>query len=184
VSTAVGARWRSLVLPLLAGVACRAPANAQRTPRSQLGTVSQTIAGTTIEITYRRPVAHGRALFGSLVPWGRVWTPSADSVARITLSRAVEVNGARLAAGAYGVWAIPDSASWTVIFSSVPRAFHLAYPEGRDALRVHAMPERGEHMETLAFYFPVADADSAVLRLHWGTTVVPLTLRAVDASAP
>ena len=174
---------RSIVGVVLAALSAASCLSAQGTPRSQLGTVSQMIAGTTIEINYRRPVARGRALFGSLVPWGRVWTPSADSAARITVSRAVEVNGARLAAGTYGLWAIPDSASWTIIFSAVPRAFHLAYPEGRDALRVRATPERGEHMETLAFYFPVADADSAVLRLHWGTTVVPLSLRAVDTGA-
>jgi len=56
--------------------------------------------------------------------------------------------------------------------------FHLRYPEGKDALRVRATPARGEHVETLAFVFPVVDADSAVLQLRWGTTVVPLTLRA------
>ncbi|HVE35157.1 MAG TPA: DUF2911 domain-containing protein, partial [Gemmatimonadaceae bacterium] len=52
--------------------------------RSQLGVVSQTIAGTRVEIMYRRPVARGRDLFGSLVAWGRVWTPSADTAARLT----------------------------------------------------------------------------------------------------
>jgi hypothetical protein len=31
-------------------------------------------------------------------------------------------------------------------------------------------------METLAFYFPVADGRKAELVLHWGTVVVALTL--------
>jgi hypothetical protein len=146
--------------------------------RSQLGTVTQMVAGTRVEIEYRRPVARGRALFGALVPWGHVWTPSADSAARITLSGPVEVNGSPLAAGSYGVWAIPDSSAWTVVFSTEASVFHLRYPEGKDALRVRAVPTRGEHVETLAFVFPVVDADSAVLQLRWGTTVVPLTLRA------
>ena len=56
-----------------------------------------------------RPVARGRELFGALVPWGRIWTPSADSAARITLSTPIEVNGSRLAAGTYSIWTIPDS---------------------------------------------------------------------------
>ena len=51
------------------------------TRKSQLGVVTQWIAGTKVEITYRRPVARGRALFGSLVPYGKVWTPSADTAA-------------------------------------------------------------------------------------------------------
>jgi len=33
-------------------------------------------------------------------------------------------------------------------------------------------------METLGFYFPMVDADSALLYLHWGETVVPVRLRA------
>src|SRR6185436_8506599 len=110
----------------------------QATPKSQLGTVSQLIAGTRVELVYPRPVARGRDLFGALVPWGRVWTPSADTAARISLSGPVEVNGSKLAAGTYSIWAIPDSASWTIIFNSVSEVFHLRYPDGRDVLRVHA----------------------------------------------
>jgi hypothetical protein len=32
-------------------------------------------------------------------------------------------------------------------------------------------------METLGFYFPVVDADSALLYFHWGETVIPIRLR-------
>src|SRR5437899_7850616 len=78
-------------------------------PRSQLGVVTQSVAGARIEIIYRRPVARGRELFGALVAWGRVWTPSADSAARLILSEPVEINGSKLAAGSYSIWAIPDS---------------------------------------------------------------------------
>jgi len=155
---------------------------AQGAPRkSQLAIVTQHVADARIEVVYRRPVARGRALFGALVPWGQIWTPSADSAARLTVSQAIEVNGARLPAGSYGIWAIPDSAAWTVVFSSAAAAFHLSYPAGRDVLRVRAVPVRGEHVEALAFVFPVVDADSAVLQLRWGTTVVPLSIRAPTA---
>lgn len=168
----------SLTLPALLAVAVPALACGQGNTRSQLGTVSQTVSGTRIDVTYRRPVARGRQLFGALVPWGQVWTPSADSAARITVSAAVEVNGAKLAAGTYSLWTIPDSLSWTIIFNAVPEAFHLRYPESRDVLRVHATPTRGDHVETLMFAFPMVDADSARLEIHWGTTVVPLAIRA------
>ena len=162
---------------ILALGGCHSSATAQGARRSQLGTVSQIIAGTRIEISYRRPVARGRTLFGALVPWGRIWSPSSDSAARVTVSTPVEINGAQLAAGSYSLWAIPDSSSWTMIFNSEPAAFHLRYPEGRDALRVQAVPEHGEHVETLIFLFPMVDADSAVLQLRWGSTVVPMRIR-------
>ena len=139
----------------------------------------QQVAGARIEIFYHRPVARSRALFGALVPWGRIWTPSADSAARFVLSAPVTINGASLAAGSYTVWAIPDTAFWTVIFNATPAAFHLGYPEGHDVLRVRSTSQHGDYVESLLFAFPLVDADSAMLNLRWGTTVVPLTIRAL-----
>ena len=167
------------------GLICGAPRMGAQMPipKSQVASVVQHVAGARIEILYHRPVARSRALFGALVPWGRIWTPSADSAARFVLSAPVTINGAPLAAGSYSVWTIPDSTSWTVIFNATPAAFHLRYPEGHDVLRVRATPLQGDHVESLLFAFPLVDADSAVLNLRWGTTVVPLTIRAMPDAA-
>ena len=107
--------------------------------------------------------------------WQQVWHPGADSATTIQFSRDVLVQGRQLAAGRYTLWAIPDSARWTVIFSRAVDVFHRPYPgESLDVLRVTATPEQGSHMEVLAYYFPVVGPDSTILRLHWGTTIVPL----------
>jgi hypothetical protein len=164
---------------VLAACSSGRPSSAQGIARSQPGTVTQQLAGTRIEIAYHRPVARGRALFGALVPWGRIWSPSADTVARLTLSGPVELNGNRLGAGSYGLWMIPDSTAWTVIVSAKADAFHLRYPEGQDVLRTTAATTRGEHVETLLFVFPAVDGDSATLQLRWGTTVVPIRVKAL-----
>ena len=158
-------------------IAITSAAEAQSIPRSQLAGVSQNLAGAQIAIEYRRPSARGRELFGALVPWDRIWSPSADTAARFTTSLPLEVNGTALAAGAYSIWAIPNAKEWTLIFSSEPTVFHTRYPDGRDALRVKSVPEPAEHLETLSFYFAAADADTAMLRLHWGKTAVPLRIR-------
>lgn len=159
-------------------VVAPACSNAQDIRKSQLATVSQMIGDARIEIIYRRPVARGRGLFGSLVSFGRVWSPSADSAAVFTTTRELEIAGAKLPAGRYSLWAIPGRDTWTLIFNSVTPVFHMRYPEGKDVLRVHAKPRAGDHMETLAFYFPMVDEDSAVLNLHWGKTVVPFAIKA------
>ena len=168
----------SVAAPATAFVIAASAACAQTVAKSQLGVIAQSVAGTRIEITYRRPVARGRRLFGALVPWGLVWTPSADSAARFTTSRAIDVNGSTLPEGRYSVWTIPDSTSWTVIFNGVADAFHLRYPGGPDVLRVRATPGQGPYVETLMFDFPIVDGDSARLELRWGTTVVPLSIHA------
>jgi len=146
-------------------------------PKSQLAGVTQSLGAAEISVVYRRPVARGRELFGALVPWGRVWSASADSAPVFTTTRALMVNGDSLPAGSYALWAIPDASSWTFVFSRDAHVFHLRYAGGHDALRVKAKPETGAHAETLTFSFPMVDADSARFQLHWGTTVVPLTIR-------
>jgi hypothetical protein len=169
---------RVIVMLSLMLFAAPASSNAQSIRKSQLATVSQMIGDARVEIIYRRPVARGRNLFGSLVPFGDIWSPSADSAAVFTTTKELEVAGAKLPAGRYSVWAIPDRESWTLIFNSVTPVFHLRYPEGKDVLRVKGKPKTGDHMETLAFYFPLVDEDSAVLNLHWGSTVVPFAIKA------
>ena len=167
----------SLLLAVLAAAGCDAvPSGAKR--KSQPALVVQRIGAAKVTVTYNRPSARGRRLFGGIVPWDSVWDPGADEATRIETSRDLLVEGRPLPRGAYSLWAVPDSAEWTVIFSRAADVYHTPYLGAeRDALRLPVRPLRGPHVETLAFYFPVATADSAVLHFHWGETVVPLRIR-------
>ena len=155
-------------------------AAAIQVPKSQHGSVTQRVGSTEITITYNRPVARGRDLFGGVVAWNRIWHPGADSSTTLSFSKNVTIDGHALAAGRYTLWTIPQEPPkpWTVIFSRGINNWHTQYPgESQDALRLTVTPETGAHMETLAYYFPMVDADSAILRLHWGTVVVPMKIK-------
>jgi hypothetical protein len=154
----------------------RAQAQQGKVRPSQRGSVTQRIADTTVTLDYSRPVARGRELFGTLVPWGRVWCPGADDATTIEVSTAVKIDGKDLPAGKYSVWAEPQAERWTVMINRNHAVWHTRYPEGQDALRLEVAPRAGSHMETLAFYFPVVDGRKAELVLHWGTVVVPLAI--------
>jgi hypothetical protein len=146
--------------------------------KSQAAVVSQRIANTDITVKYSRPVARGRQLFGSLVPYNEVWHPGANDATNLTTTRDVEIQGKPLAAGKYGIWAIPRPETWTIIFSRASEVWHQPYPgEAQDVLRVDSRSERGAHMEALTYYFPVVEGKDAVLRLHWGEVMVPLSIR-------
>jgi hypothetical protein len=159
---------------------CAAPARTQGYPFSQRGSVTQMVAYTNISIAYGRPVARGRVLFGALVPWDSVWHPGADSATRITFSRDVLVEGKLLRAGEYSLWLIPrETKPWVVIFSRAAHVFHKPYPGAAfDVLRIEVPPEQLSPVESFAIYFPMVLRDDAVLRLHWGTTAVPLRIKA------
>jgi Protein of unknown function (DUF2911) len=155
-------------------------AAAQGYPFSQRGSVSQSVAFTTITVTYGRPVARGRALFGQLVPWDSVWHPGADSATRVAFDHDVLVEGHKLAAGEYSLWIVPrERGPWTVIFSRAAHVFHKPYPgSADDALRVDVATEAASHVETLAIEFPLVLRDDAVMRVHWGTVGVPVRIKA------
>lgn len=155
-------------------------AGAQGFPFSQRGSVAQTVAFTNISISYGRPVARSRVLFGQLVPWDSVWHPGADSATVIALDQDLLVEGRPLSAGEYSLWLVPrPTGAWTLIFSRAARVFHRPYPGPEsDALRLDVMPDSASHMETMAFYFPLVLRDEAVMRLHWGTTFVAVRLKA------
>jgi hypothetical protein len=146
--------------------------------KSQAASVSQRVANTDITITYSRPVARGRALFGALIPYNEVWDPGADQATAIAFTRDVQIDGQPLPAGKYSLWAIPRPDTWTIIFSKAADVYHTPYPgEAQDALRFDVRPEKGPHMEVLTFYFPIVEGKDAVLRLHWGEVMVPLSIR-------
>ena len=153
---------------------------AQGYPFSQRGSVTQMVAFTRISVEYGRPVARGRALFGTLVPWESVWHPGADSATRITFSHDVLIEGKPLRAGEYSLWLIPrERAPWTVIFSRAAHVFQKPYPGERfDVLRVEVTPEQASQIESFAIYFPIVLRDEAIMRLHWGTTAIPIHIKA------
>jgi hypothetical protein len=154
--------------------------HAQGYPFSQRGSVSQTVAFTDITITYGRPVARGRVLWGKLIPWDTVWHPGADSATRITFSHDVIVEGQPVKAGRYTMWLLPrEHGPWKFILNKKADAFHTPYPGAAlDLFRVDVTPETVSHMETMAIYFPVVNKDEATLRIHWGETAVPIHIKA------
>ena len=168
----------AMVLALAAPI----PGLAQGFPASQRGRVDQTVAFTEISVVYGRPVARGRVLFGdsALVKWGTVWHPGADSATRVSFTRDVLLEGRTVKAGEYSVWLVPRAqGAWTFILNRSAHVFHQPYPgDSTDALRLDVTPERGAHMETLAFYFPMVLRDEAVMRVHWGDMIVPVRLKA------
>ena len=170
----------NVILATLMLIAAPRLATAQGYPFSQRSRIEQDIALTAVEVTYGRPVARGRVLFGKLVPWDSIWHPGADSATRISFSHDVVLEGTPVKAGEYSMWLIPrEHQPWTFILSRAAHTFHIPYPGAdKDLLRVDVKPETVSHMETFAIYFPSVIRDEAIMRLHWGETALPIRIKA------
>src|SRR6185295_9599035 len=111
---------RKLILAATVLIAATAAFGQTRTPRpSPKASLTQTVGITDITLTYSRPGVKGRAIWGALVPWDKVWRTGANEATTISFSDDVWINGNKLAKGSYSLHTIPNASEWTLIFNSV-----------------------------------------------------------------
>src|SRR5262249_55081752 len=82
---------------------------------SQHAVVTQRIGLTDVTINYHAPLVGGRKLWGTAVPYDKVWRSGANQNTTISFSEDVSIEGKPLPAGTYGLHTIPTADQWTVI---------------------------------------------------------------------
>jgi hypothetical protein len=102
----------------VASMSLGAAAQGIKTPApSPTQTIKQDFALSSIEVTYSRPNAKGRAIFGDLVPFGKMWRTGANAATKITFGEDVKVGGLAVKAGSYALYSIPDKDEWEIIIN-------------------------------------------------------------------
>jgi Protein of unknown function (DUF2911) len=150
--------------------------------------VAQTIGVTRVEVVYSRPHVKGatrkedRVIWGALVPYDKVWRTGANAVTKITFDGDVTVEGQKLAAGSYGLFTIPGTTEWTVIFNKQATGSPADYKAENDVLRVKVKPQATDMHELFTIGFPQVTSNSAALALTWEKLAVLVNL-AVDTNA-
>ncbi len=139
-------------------------------------TIKQHVGLTDIEVTYSRPSAKGRQVFGNVVPFGAVWRTGANNATKITFSTSLKLNGTDIAAGSYALYTIPGETEWTIILNKGVGKSGTQYDEKEDVVRFKATPVSlsDTSIETFTIEFNHLRDESAVLNLVWEKTVVPI----------
>lgn len=78
----------------------------------------ETSTGKNISVRYGRPYKKGRVIFGTLIPYGKVYRCGADSATTITFAKDANFAGKSVKAGTYTLFVIPNEQSWTIILNS------------------------------------------------------------------
>ena len=144
---------------------------------SQRGTVAQRIGLTDITITYHRPLANGRKIFGATVPYGQVWRAGANQNTTIRFSDDVSIEGHLLPAGTYGLHTFPAADQWTIAFSKNSTSWgSFSYDQKEDALRVTVKPQPAENEDVLVYTFENVKPESAAATLRWEKLAVPFNI--------
>ncbi len=142
--------------------------------------VKQDFGLSAIELSYSRPGVKGRAIFGDLVPYGKVWRTGANQATTISFGDDVIIGGTKIPAGKYGLVTIPEAGEWTIIITrQLDITNSAAYKQDQDIIRVKATPiSLPFTMETFTILFANVTSSSCDLQLLWDKTLVTLPISA------
>lgn len=144
---------------------------------SPKGYIKQTVGLTDVEVTYSRPGARGRAVFGNLVPFGKLWRTGANENTIINFGDDVVIDGKTLKKGKYSIYTIPKIESWEVIFYlstdnwGLPENWNEAYVALRTTVKEEALPTP---VETFTIGINGLDQNFAYLEMAWENSHVAL----------
>lgn len=167
------------LLILLAVVIANFSIEAQvKTPESSPKTkINQSVGLTDIEIVYSRPSARGRAVFGNLVPFGKLWRTGANENSTISFSDDVMIDGKTLKKGKYALYTIPNIQNWEIIFYKTtdnwgtPQEFNEANVALRTTVKEEAL---SKPVETFTIGLSRLDTDFAYLEMYWENSYAAL----------
>lgn len=146
----------------------------QQSPKSIL---TQVVGLTEVEINYSRPSARGRAIFGDLVPFGKLWRTGANENTTISFSDDVVIDGKTLAKGKYAIYTTPKADNWEIVFYSKTDNWGnpTTWDETNVALRTNEKPETLDRkLESFTIGISNLDANFAYLEMSWENTLVAI----------
>lgn len=138
-----------------------------------------------IQINYSRPSSKGRKVFGSLVPYGKLWRTGANEATLITFSTPVEIDGKKLDSGTYALYSIPNEEVWEIILNKGISNWGIeGYNENEDVLKTKIEPLKNK-MNIESFTIQLADIkkETCLLQILWEKKIlnIPIQVNINDA---
>lgn len=173
----------SLLAALLLAMSHFSVAQEAKPKASPATTASGKIGDVDVTVNYSSPAVKGRQVWGGLVPYDKVWRAGANEATLVTFDKDVMVEGQKLPAGKYSLYAIPGEKEWTMIFNKQTGQWGTQYDEGQDALRVKVKPVAAqESSERLTYEVKEKAKNNGMLTLNWEKLQVPVSIRPATAS--
>ncbi len=145
------------------------------TPRpSPLSTTTQKVGLTEFSITYSRPSAKDRKVFGNVVEMDKLWRTGANMATVFKADSDFMIDGQTVPAGEYALFAIPGPTEWTMILSKPAKQSGTSnYKQEEDQLRFKVKSQAYPVMtESFTIQFANLRDDAASVQLIWENTLV------------
>lgn len=126
-------------------------------------TASGKVGNVNITIAYGAPSVKGRAIWGDLVPYGKVWRTGANDATTFEIDGDVKIEGQTLAKGKYSLFTIPEAGEWTIIINKNAKQWGAySYKQEDDVLRFKAKSSKSASFNE-ALKFQVTNGNVSIL---------------------
>ncbi len=166
----------SMVVSLVVGTV---QAQIQTPQASPAATITQTIGLGKATLEYSRPALKGRKMFGTQVPYGKVWRTGANKITNLVLSEEMTIGGQKVPAGAYGLFTIPAIGDWTIILSKDANMWGAyEYSDKNDVVRFTAKSQKlAKAQEHFTIEFTDFTPSEASVAISWENTLVKFPIK-------
>jgi hypothetical protein len=134
--------------------------------------VTQQLSISNITVDYGRPAVNGRAIFGELVPFDKVWRVGANSTTKVTFGQDFMFGGKVVKKGSYALFIIPKSNEWEVILNSEAEGWgSYKYDESKNIVSTKVPVKKLlDTQEWFKIDFENLDEESMLMTFAWDKT--------------
>lgn len=127
--------------------------------------------GKAVSIQYSRPAMHGRAIYGGLVPYDKVWRTGANAATSMKTDTDLVIGGTAVPAGSYTLYSLPSQNGWKLIINKQTGQWGTEYDEKQDLARVDMKVDQiPTAVEQFTISLDKTSGNAATLKLDWANT--------------
>jgi len=171
-SIAIASLMAVSALPAFAQQQPKANSSGGNSPHETTGTViGDRRTGCRVTVTYGRPYAKDRKIWGSLVPYGSAWRLGADEATLLITQQPLAFGDTKIPAGAYTLYMVPDeNGTSKLAFSSKLGGWGIPVDTAHDVARVDLKKDALDNkVEQLTFAIAKEGA-GGVIKISWENT--------------
>jgi Protein of unknown function (DUF2911) len=137
-------------------------------------------------LEYSRPSANGRAIFGNVVSYDKIWRTGANQSTKITFGSDVKIEGNDVKAGTYAIYSVPGKDSWDImLYKDLTIGGNVdKYKTENEVVRFKVKPSKlNDKVESFTMNFNGFKPTATTLELAWENTKVAIGITTdIDAT--
>ena len=132
-------------------------------------TTRATVGAASFTVDYSRPLARGRQLIGSIIPYDEVWRTGANAATQFSTSAPITLAGIQVPAGTYTLWTVPRKDGAELIVNKQIKQWGTSYDRAQDLARAKLVTEtNATPVEEFTISIVKADDHHGTLAMEWG----------------